>query len=160
MNHKCTSFNYFYYQPSASSDNDDSSAEESGSASEDEDEFENELDRYLGSRRVKNVQDPLKWWYDHRDVYPCLWRMARDYLTVPGMYSVSSFHIYKLTFLPASSVAVECVFSKGRLLLPHVRNQLSAIGASWATSRIQIWLWRLLFPMRKTVLPATRLNYH
>jgi len=34
-------------------------------------------------------------------------------------------HLNILTLLLATSVDVECVFSKGRLLLSHVRNRLS-----------------------------------
>ena len=28
--------------------------------------------------------DPLKWWHDNRHVYPVLYRMALDYLSIPG----------------------------------------------------------------------------
>ncbi|TFK79281.1 hypothetical protein K466DRAFT_505829, partial [Polyporus arcularius HHB13444] len=41
--------------------------------------------------------------------FPRLSRMALNYLTIPG-----------------TSVDIERVFSRGRLLLPHVRNGLSA----------------------------------
>ena len=57
---------------------------------------------------VKNVKDPLKWWYDNHFVYPSLHRMALDYLSIP-----------------ATSTAVERVFSQGRHLLPFMRNNLS-----------------------------------
>ncbi|KIM53583.1 hypothetical protein SCLCIDRAFT_74190, partial [Scleroderma citrinum Foug A] len=41
-------------------------------------------------------------------IYPCLSRMALNYLSVP-----------------ATSIDVECLFSHGRLLLSHVRSRLS-----------------------------------
>ncbi|KIM50708.1 hypothetical protein SCLCIDRAFT_58109, partial [Scleroderma citrinum Foug A] len=41
--------------------------------------------------------------------YPCLSCMAFNYLTIP-----------------ATSVDVECLFSKGCILLPHLCNRLSA----------------------------------
>ncbi|KIK04005.1 hypothetical protein K443DRAFT_93961 [Laccaria amethystina LaAM-08-1] len=41
-------------------------------------------------------------------VYPCLSRMARNYLSIP-----------------ATSTDVERVFSKGRLVLSHIRNRLT-----------------------------------
>ncbi|KIK31917.1 hypothetical protein CY34DRAFT_102511 [Suillus luteus UH-Slu-Lm8-n1] len=44
----------------------------------------------------------------HRTTYPCLSRMALDYLTIP-----------------ATSVDVERIFSRGHLLLSHVRSCLS-----------------------------------
>ncbi|KIM60353.1 hypothetical protein SCLCIDRAFT_124557, partial [Scleroderma citrinum Foug A] len=41
--------------------------------------------------------------------YPCLSRMALNYLTIP-----------------ATSINIERLFSKGRILLPHLRNRLSS----------------------------------
>lgn len=45
-----------------------------------------ELDDYLRNP-VEDVSDVLKWWWDRREAYPVLSRMARDYLSVPGEYS-------------------------------------------------------------------------
>ncbi|THH17103.1 hypothetical protein EUX98_g9192 [Antrodiella citrinella] len=69
----------------------------------------NELDHYLKQPREDAGENALKWWYNHRTMYPCLSRMARDYLSIP-----------------ATSVDAERVFSKGRILHPHTRNRLSA----------------------------------
>jgi hypothetical protein len=41
------------------------------------------LDDYL-NLPLERVQDPLKWWYNQRRVYPTLHRMALDYLSIPG----------------------------------------------------------------------------
>ncbi|CDO75086.1 hypothetical protein BN946_scf185010.g11 [Trametes cinnabarina] len=70
-----------------------------------------ELDRYLQEpcERLKHTDNALNWWHDRRGIYPCLSRMAADYLSIP-----------------ATSVDVERVFSKGRLLLSHLRNGMSA----------------------------------
>ena len=60
-------------------------------------------------------------------MYPCLSRMALDYLSIPGRFFSLSIH-YK-SLLPSSlatSVDVEWGFSRGRLLLTHVRNWLSS----------------------------------
>ncbi|KIK80120.1 hypothetical protein PAXRUDRAFT_37499, partial [Paxillus rubicundulus Ve08.2h10] len=54
-------------------------------------------------------------------VYPHLSRMALDYLTIP-----------------ATSVDVECLFSRGRLLLSHVRPRLSA-QSIWALLCLGMW---------------------
>ena len=43
-----------------------------------------EYDRYLQAP-IEIVADVLKWWYEHRDIYPRLSRMALDYLTIPGI---------------------------------------------------------------------------
>ena len=44
-----------------------------------------ELDGYL-HKLVENVKDPLKWWIGNRHVYPNLFRMALDFLSIPGMF--------------------------------------------------------------------------
>lgn len=68
----------------------------------------NEIDRYL-REAVENVKEPLRWWFQNRQVYPKLSRMALDYLSTPP-----------------TSTAVERVFSRGRQLLPFTRSGLSA----------------------------------
>ncbi|CDO72042.1 hypothetical protein BN946_scf184943.g77 [Trametes cinnabarina] len=67
-----------------------------------------ELDIYLKAE-PEDVTDPFSWWYACRHAFPRLSRMALDYLAIP-----------------ATSVDVERVFSRGRLLLPHVRNRLGS----------------------------------
>ncbi|SJL03663.1 uncharacterized protein ARMOST_16509 [Armillaria ostoyae] len=69
---------------------------------------QDELDRYL-STDPENVDDGLAWWNERRAMYPHLSRMALNYLSIP-----------------ATSVDVERVFSRGRILLSHIRNRLSA----------------------------------
>ncbi len=41
-----------------------------------------ELDHYLSSD-PEHVVDAVCWWHDHRVEYPCLSRMAIDYLVIP-----------------------------------------------------------------------------
>ena len=43
-----------------------------------------EITRYLstGPENVKN-KDLLAWWYEHKHIYPHLYRMALDYHTIP-----------------------------------------------------------------------------
>ena len=57
---------------------------------------------------VEKADNPIKWWHKHHAVYPNLSRMALDYLTIPAI-----------------SVNVKRLFSRGRLLLLHVRSHLS-----------------------------------
>lgn len=88
-----------------------------------------ELDHYLKSPRIKGIKEPLQWWFDNRGTYPRLSRMARDFLTIPGESFFSFLQVQSnliLTWYLASSVAVERVFSKGRLVISHIRNRLSA----------------------------------
>jgi hypothetical protein len=44
-----------------------------------------ELDDYL-SQPIEKVRDPIRWWWDHRSVYPKLSQMAFDYLSIPGAF--------------------------------------------------------------------------
>ncbi|KAF5359917.1 hypothetical protein D9758_013966 [Tetrapyrgos nigripes] len=67
-----------------------------------------ELNRYL-STDPEAVKDPIQWWTSKSSEFPCLSRMAMNYLSIP-----------------ATSVAVERVFSRGRILISHIRNGLSA----------------------------------
>ncbi|KAL4264910.1 Vacuolar processing and transposase activity regulator [Pleurotus pulmonarius] len=67
-----------------------------------------ELERYL-STDLEITTNIIQWWVEHRAMYARLSRMAIDYLTIP-----------------ATSVAVERIFSQGRLLVSSIRNRLSA----------------------------------
>ena len=49
-------------------------------------ELRGELQRYL-STDPEHVTDVLAWWYARKAVYPCLHRMALDYLTIPGVWN-------------------------------------------------------------------------
>lgn len=44
-----------------------------------------ELKEYF-RKPVENVKDPLKWWVANRHIYSNLYRMALDYLSIPGKY--------------------------------------------------------------------------
>jgi hypothetical protein len=55
----------------------------------------NELDDYL-SQAIEKVTDPIKWWWDHRKVFPKLSAMAFDFLSVPGMFLCSGIDIFQL----------------------------------------------------------------
>lgn len=46
-------------------------------------DLQDELDRYLSTDPEK-VTDVCAWWYERWTVYPHLYRMALDYLTIPG----------------------------------------------------------------------------
>lgn len=47
-------------------------------------DLRDELDRYL-STDPEHTDDVLLWWFERKSVYPCLSRMALDYLSIPGM---------------------------------------------------------------------------
>ena len=47
----------------------------------------NELDEYfrITVQPVDFEQDPVEWWHARRHQFPCLYRMARDILCIPGI---------------------------------------------------------------------------
>ena len=42
--------------------------------------------RLFLSIEPENVTNAVQWWYENRATYPRLYRMALDYLTIPGKY--------------------------------------------------------------------------
>ena len=47
-------------------------------------ELHDKLDFYLSTKRDLDVKDGLRWWHEHKHLYPRLYRMALDYLSIPG----------------------------------------------------------------------------
>ena len=67
-----------------------------------------ELGRYLAAYAPDTGEDILGWWKHHSREYPCLARIARDYLAIP-----------------ATSVPAERVFSGGADLITDKRGSLN-----------------------------------
>lgn len=99
------------------------------------------------------------WWAKNRGIYPRLSRMALDYLSIPGMCSHNFIRAAVLNLnyhtLAATSVDVERVFSKGRLVLSHIRNGLS-VQSTRASMCLGNWS-RMGLVMDKDVMEATKL---
>jgi hypothetical protein len=80
--------------------------------------------------------------------------MALDYLTIPGTY-ICILIYHSLIVFAATSVNVKRVFSRGHLLLLHVRSRLSA---ETTHAPLCLGCWSLLGLVKdKDVLPVTRL---
>ena len=62
-------------------------------------------------------------------MFLCLSRMALDYLSIPGKLLLLFATWTALIHQTATSVAVECVFSRGHLMLSHVHNKLTVQSA-------------------------------
>ena len=93
---------------------------------------------YLSVDRELHVRNGLRWWFDRKHIYPCLSRMAMDYLSIPGKLTMP-FVFYMLTCIPlATSVDVERTFSQGRLLLSPVRSRLS-VQSTRALLCVGVW---------------------
>ena len=43
-----------------------------------------ELERFLSMEREVGVKDDLVWWFEWKHIYPRLYWMAIDYLSIPG----------------------------------------------------------------------------
>jgi hypothetical protein len=119
-------------------------------------ELRDELDWYL-STDPEMVEEVLMWWHEHREMYPCLSRMALDYLTIPGrpLFSFDTQLSTQLS-ISATSVDVERIFSRGRLVLSHVRSQLSSQSTQ---ALLCLGSWSLLGLVKDTdVLAVTVLR--
>jgi hypothetical protein len=81
-----------------------------------------EMERYLGTPTADMNEDVLEWWKRHADDYPCLSRIARDYLAIP-----------------ATSVPAERVFSGGANLITNKRGSLDE-GTIQACLCLRSWL--------------------
>jgi hypothetical protein len=89
-------------------------------------DFREEVDRYL-STDTEAIDNVLLWWWEQCSMYPCLSRMALDYLSIPSSFFPYYISYYLSNFVSqATSVDVECVFSCGHLILSHVCSRLSA----------------------------------
>ena len=80
------------------------------------------------------------WWYEHKHIYPHLSRMAMDYLSIPGKYFLFVVNVFTHLDinLIATSVAVERMFSQGRLVLSHVQSHLS-VQSTRALLCVGVW---------------------
>ena len=86
-----------------------------------------ELTRYFATA-PEPVHDPIQWWRDHRATYPRLSRMAIDYLMIPGKPPPSPQAIESCRIdidHTATLIDIERVFSRGCILLPHIRNRMT-----------------------------------
>jgi hypothetical protein len=54
-----------------------------------------------GQHKVENMVDPLKWWNDNCHVYPTLYHMALDYLSIPSKFL--SISLYTIVAVPMDS---------------------------------------------------------
>jgi len=98
--------------------------------------LQDDLDRFL-STDPEEVTDVLLWWYEHKHIYPHLYRMALDYLSIPGKCYISAVATYT-DWSQATSVHVERVFSQGRILLSHIRSRLS-VQSTRALMCLGVW---------------------
>ncbi|KAL4103902.1 hypothetical protein QTP88_019219 [Uroleucon formosanum] len=66
-----------------------------------------EVDKYLQERLIPRHENPLKWWKDNQNVYPCLFELMKKRLCVL-----------------ATSVPCERIFSKAGQTISEKRNNI------------------------------------
>ena len=81
--------------------------------------------------------------------------MALDYTSIPGICFIIKSPILDPTTPTATSVDVEHIFSKGRLVLSHIRNGLS-VQSTRALMCLGAWS-RMGLVKDKDVMEAARL---
>lgn len=84
---------------------------------------EDELNHYLADNCVP-MEDPLWWWVMNWKVYPNLSKLAISVHLIPGAYFDLFFQSFSQSSFLASSLSIECTFSHGHILIPHLRNRL------------------------------------
>ena len=100
-------------------------------------DLRDELDRYL-STDPEHTDNVLLWWAKRKmPIHAYLaWRWTTSQFPVCTLSCVTAIPV--LTSIVATSVDVERVFSKGRILLSHVRNRLS-VQSTWALMCLGAW---------------------
>jgi hypothetical protein len=96
-----------------------------------------EIQLYL-TTKCENVKNPIQWWYEKQKAYPCLHRMALDFLNISGLLSHPSSGPSHSFNLLATSVDVERLFSCGWVILSHMRSCLS-IASTRALLCLSSW---------------------
>jgi len=87
---------------------------------------------------VKDMKDTLMWWHKRHGSFPGLSCMAHNYLSIPGE-QFEILHLSKVLNAPiATSVNVERVFSRGRLVLPYVHGRL-AVQSTHVSLCVGLW---------------------
>lgn len=89
------------------------------------------IESYLSSTTVskqivKQHGGVIGYWTSELAHRPRVARMALDYLTAPGQYSLQIFYLDLLIHFTASSVDAERAFSGGRLMINHLQHQMSS----------------------------------
>ena len=113
-------------------------------------DLRDELERFL-STDPEHIEDVFIWWYEHKHIYPCLYRMALDYLTIPGTPSLLSVLLYSLItlFQPPQSIlntrSVRDVLFCPTCRADYLSSQrghfcVSESGAQWGLCMIVIFL--------------------
>lgn len=82
-----------------------------------------QLDRYLADSCIQ-TDNPLQWWIMNQKVYPDLVKLGISIHSIMGMCSfIFSFPLLIDNYV-VTAVPVERSFSRGRILIPHLRNRL------------------------------------
>ncbi|KAG2109988.1 uncharacterized protein F5147DRAFT_772829 [Suillus discolor] len=82
----------------------------------------------LAPPKTTDLHNALAWWYEHRGLYPHLSLNGTGLFNHPWyvfIFTRATYYCYVTNQVAATSVDVERLFSRGRLLLSHVQSRLS-----------------------------------
>jgi len=88
-----------------------------------------EFESYLSTNRDLQVDDGLVWWHERKHIYPRLYRMAMDYLSIPGKLPRLLFLMYILanTYCSHISARAGCY---SRMYVAGYRFSLHALSCA------------------------------
>ncbi len=92
---------------------------------------ETELNAYMRMQQVVNDTDPLMWWKQHQEEFPCLARMTRQYLAVPAS-SASPERLFSSVGLVKSDLRGRLLDSSSPIPTLVVLTFMRCINFSWA----------------------------
>jgi hypothetical protein len=91
------------------------------------------IDEWLNSPPLSDIKNPLQYWTAMGANGHPLARMAKDFLSVPGMYEHQFSSTFTNSLYVATSTDVERAFSRGGLTASKMRHSLSDQSTRAAT---------------------------
>ena len=86
------------------------------------------FDAYL-HKPVENVKAPLKWWISNCHLYPNLYRMVLDYLSIPSKLFLSTSHSITNCILGSHINSCQmCLFARPPAFVVHSESPLCLIN--------------------------------
>jgi hypothetical protein len=98
---------------------------------------------YMLPREDFDLCDPIEWWFGRRALFPNLFLLVRDILTIPGTsFGVHCFFLFLFIFLlVGSAAAVEPIFSGGwaTISLRRASLKLETIRTLMILKQRRVW---------------------
>jgi hypothetical protein len=99
-----------------------------------------ELRLYL-STPPEDVSHPLRWWYERRLVYPRLYRMALDYLSIPGLFTHSRLWFFIVVLLIVIAHAQQLLLTLSGSSVEAGWFSLRPVAPSLSSPPVHCYVW-------------------